>query len=182
MRRLELLAWAMAIVFVSSCADSEEEILYCNPDDQSRPRGAMHIDLNNRVISEEGTSSSIELMKVGNLVGFVWPFPLLIFDDSVDRGELQEEIVSGDFRFRFTSLESNHKDWWLITASPKDMEDVKKGYSMILYSIQDGVLLMNFSSDLDWDWEFVSNYVPCTNRTLRFDDLRSIIGEFTQEP
>jgi hypothetical protein len=122
-------------------------------------------------------SSFIGTIEHGTVVGFDMPFPMLLFDDSVDRSQLERGIESRNHKFRFISPESTQSDWWIIiaTVNPQDAkrkEELPRTNARILYSLQDGVLSISLSSSL----KPVINLVPCTNRTLKYGDVKSMIS------
>lgn len=178
-RKIQLLAIVIGVLFISPYAESSNKVSYCNPDDISWKKGAMHIDLEKMRVYGDDTSSFIETMKHGDLVGFNIPFPILLFDDSTDRRKLEGDILSGDFKFRFISLESNHRDWWIIIGKPNEniegIERKTRESAMVLYSLANGILSINLSTDSEWRKSFIVNYVPCDNKTLKYEDIKSVV-------
>jgi hypothetical protein len=166
------------IAFTAGCTKTDGEVLYCNPDDQSwgwlqRP-GAMHIDLERRLVYGDDTSSSISPLVAGDFAGFEGEFPLLVFSNSVDQSEIPGSVVVNDTVFRLSPVEGSFGDLWLISAKPRGAggEQESRHRSTVLYSTADGVLLIGFTAFIGEEM-FPINYVPCGKRTLRYDDLRS---------
>jgi hypothetical protein len=137
----------------------------------------MHIDLERRLVYGDDTSSGIYPLADGHFAGFDGEFPLLLFSDSVDRSEISSSIVVNDTVFRFAPVEGSFGDLWLITAKPREAgsERGSRHRSTVLYSTADGVLLLGFTAFIGEE-VYPVNYVPCGNRTLRYDDLRSFAG------
>jgi hypothetical protein len=133
----------------------------------------MHIDLERGLIYGGDTLSGIYPLVAGHFAGFEGGFPLLLFSDSADPSEIQNEIVVDDIAFRFSPVEGSFGDLWLITAKPTEARRKHEPpqRSTVLYSTADGVLAMGFS-DFIGEKIYPVNYVPCGNRTLRYDDLR----------
>jgi hypothetical protein len=165
------------IAFTAGCTKTGGEVLYCNPDDQGsgwlQRQGAMRIDLERGLVYGDDTSSGIYPLVTGHFAGFEGGFPLLIFRDSVEPDELPEEIIVDDILFRFSPVEDTYGDLWLITAKPTEARGEQRlpQRSTVLYSISDGVLLIGFAGFIGQE-AYATNYVPCGNRTLRYDDLR----------
>lgn len=166
------------LVLTSGCTKTDNEMLYCDPADESwtwlRRQGTMNINLERGLIYGGDTSSDIYPFASDHFAGFEAEFPLLLFSDSVDPSEFQDEIVVNDIVFRVTPVEGSFGDLWLIIAKPREEggEKAPDKRSTVLYSIRDGVLSMSFVGFLGEDTMPI-NYVPCTRRTLRYDDLRS---------
>lgn len=165
------------IAFTAGCTKKDGEVLYCNPDDQSRTwrQGAMHIDLERRLIYGGDTTSAIYPFVTGHFAGFEAEFPLLLFGDSADPSEFQDDIVVNDTVFRVSPVAGSFGDLWLITAKPREAgseQELPQG-SAVLYSTADGVLSIGLSAFVGQE-VYPVNYVPCSNRTLRYDDLRSL--------
>ena len=172
-------AMLAVILFTLGCTRTDSEVLYCDLDDQRSSRswreGAMHIDLKRRLVYGGDTSSAIYPFVVNDLAGFEAEFPLLLLGDSVDLAEVQGDIAVHDIVFRISPVEGSLGDLWIITAKPKyiESEQAWRQSSTILYSIVDGVLLIGLSASVG-DEVFPINYVPCGDRTLRYDDIWSI--------
>lgn len=164
------------IAFTAGCAKTGGQVPYCNPDDQSwlQRQGAMHIDLERRLIYGDDTSSGIYPFVTGPFAGFEGEFPLLLFGDSVDPSALQRDIVINGVVFRVSPVEGSFGDLWLITAKPTESEGEQESQqrSTVLYSTADGVLLIGFTAFIGEEI-YPINYVPCGTRTLRYDDFRS---------
>jgi len=169
----------LAVVAITAgYAKTGDEVLYCSSGDQDwrwwHRKGAMHIDLERALIYGGDTSSTVDPLVDGHFAGFEASFPLLLFSDSVDPTEVPESVVSEDIVFRFSPVERSPADLWLITAKPKEAgsKQAWRQRSTVLYSTADGVLLIGLSASIG-DEIYAINVVPCGNRTLRYDDLRS---------
>lgn len=173
-----ILGAALAVIaLTASCTTKDGEVLYCNPDDQSwlQRRGAMHINLERRLIYGDDTSSAIYPFVRGDFAGFEGEFPLLLFSDAADLTEVPGNIIVNDIVFQVSSVEGSFGDLWLITAQPR-IAGSKQGSrqrSTVLYSAADGVLAIGGSAFLGEE-VFPINYVPCGKRTLRYEDVRSL--------
>ena len=178
-----ILVLALAVIAVTAiaagCTTPDDEVLYCNPDDESwilnRHPGAMHIDLEGLSIYGDDTSSNFVPFVTGPFAGFQSEFPLMLFDDAVDPSEIPRDLVVDDVRFRVSAVERSDEDLWLITARPADEESARASSqrSTVIYSPREGVLLIGLESVIG-EKTYVINYVPCTRRALRYDDLRSL--------
>lgn len=177
--QLSISAALTLLAFAAGCTKTDDEVLYCNPDDQSsrQRQGAMHIDIERQLVYGDDTSSAIYPLVTGHFAGFEGPFPLLLFSDSVDPGEIQGDVVVGNTVFGVSSVEGSFGDLWLITAKPREGRSGHEAHqrSAVLYSIADGVLSIGLSAFIGQE-DYPVNYVPCGNRTLRYDDLRSFSG------
>lgn len=177
MGKYHLLALILAGLLICSCDRSVDEISYCDPEDKNWNKGTWRIDLARKYVYGQDVSSFIGTIEHGSFIGFDTPFPILLFDNSVDRSRLTQEIESENYKFRFISPEPTHSDWWIIVAtinaqSGKRNEESPRTNAKILYSIQDGVLSISLSSNL----KPVINLVPCTNRTLKYRDIKSVVN------
>lgn len=165
------------LVLTAGCTRNASEMVYCDPNDQSWNwrEGAMHIDLDRRLISGGDTSSAIYPFATGQFVGFEAEFPLLLFSDAVDPSEIRGDIVVKDVLFRVFPVEGTFGDLWLITARPREAgsELAWRQHSTVLYSSADGVLSMSFSDSIG-EAVYPVNYIACGKRTLRYDDLRRL--------
>lgn len=176
MAKYRIFTLMLAALLVGSCNKSRDEIAYCDPQDIDWNRGTWRIDLGNKHIHGDDVSSYIGTIEHGSLAGFDVPFPILLFDNSVDRKQLEQGIESANYKFRFVPVGSTDGDWWIIDATINDQssrrkENLPHTNTKVLYSIQDGVLSISLLSNLNP----VINLVPCTNRMLKYRDVKSII-------
>jgi hypothetical protein len=165
------------LAFAGGCSDMNNEVLYCDPDDDSGSwtDGAMRIDLERRLIYGGDTSSGIYPFVNGNFTGFEADFPLLLFDDSVHPSEFERDIVVEGVEFRIFPVEGSFGDLWLIKAKPRESgsEQASRQRSTVLYSFEDGVLVIGLTAFIG-EKVYPVNYVPCGNRTLRYEDIRAL--------
>jgi|SRR5215472_5700881 len=176
MAKYHLLALILAALLVSSCNKSVNQIAYCDPEDKNWDKGTWRIDLENRQVYGQDVSSFIGTIEHGNLVGFDMPFPILLFDDSVDRDQLKRGVKSANHTFQFIPLEGAQSDWWMIVATMNAQSDVRnkdlpRTNAKTLYSLQDGVLSISVSSS----FKPVINLLPCSSRTLKYRDIKSMV-------
>jgi hypothetical protein len=167
------------LALVAGCSRSESKLFYCNPADQSSNwrDGAMHIDLERRLIYGDDTSSAIYPFVEGDFAGFESEFPILLPSASVSTGQLERDIHVGEVLFQVYPVEGSFGDLWLITARPQKVESAQAALqkSTVLYSKADGVLSMGFSVFIG-EKVYPVNYVPCGKRTLRYEDLLRTAG------
>jgi len=168
----------LAALLVGSCNKPRNEIVYCDPQDINWNRGTWRIDLENRYMHGDDVSSYIGTIEHGSFAGFDAPFPVLLFGGSVDHKLLKQGIESANYKFRFVPVESTNGDWWIIdatinTQSSRRTENLPLTNTKVLYSIQDGVLSISLTPNL----RSVINLVPCTNRTLKYRDVKSMINQ-----
>jgi hypothetical protein len=175
------------LALLAGCSRNESKILYCNPADQSSSwrDGAMHIDLERRLIYGDDTSSAIDPFVQGDFAGFESEFPILLPSASVIPEQLGQDILVGEVLFHVHPVEGSSGDLWLITARPQKAESAQAALqkSAVLYSRTDGVLSMGFSAVIG-EKVYPVNFVPCSKRTLRHEDVRRIAaaGGLTAPP
>lgn len=164
----------LALVCLGACTTSpQDRVLYCGPDGGAS--GKMRIDLGTLTISGADTSAMVKLFSNDSFVGFTNPFPMLVFEPSIDPKTLSAGTSAEGYLFTFQSLQSDERDWWLITARP-DIDSTANGKttsrmtSAVVYSLADGVLAIN-TSPLGEGRQFSSNYVPCGPKALSYADL-----------
>jgi hypothetical protein len=168
-----LIAIAVILLTLCGCAKDRLRIYYCGPDDTSGSTGRLTIDLRTLRVSDTDTSSVMDPTEAGPFVVIHKPFPVLLFDGSVDLKLLAQEYTDSSHVFTFTSLGSEQRDWWVVTARPNLHSNPPSDSnisSMVLYSVSDGILSFN-TSPMGHGRTFSVNHVPCGDATLTYDDL-----------
>jgi len=162
------------LVCLGACTNPAEDVVfYCGPDGGAS--GKMRIDFEELSVSGADSSFTMEPFAALGFAGFRNPYPVLVFEPSINQTALSESLSALGYVFSFQSLQSEQRDWWLITALPSPGVLTPGGTlsnltSTVLYSPSDGVLAIN-TSPLGEDRTFSSNYVPCGPKALNYADL-----------
>jgi hypothetical protein len=164
----------LILVSLAACTKPPEDVVfYCGPDGGAS--GRMRIDFDTLTVSGVDSSSMMDPFSISGFVGIRNPYPILVFEPSIDPKTLSESMSAAGYIFTFQSLESEVRDWWVITARPNP-DAMAPGRtptnltSTVLYSPSDGVLAIS-TSPLGEGRTFSSNYVPCGPKALSYADL-----------
>jgi hypothetical protein len=163
----------LIVACLCACGDAQDDkLFYCGTDGGAS--GKMQLDLAALKISGADTSSSMEPFSTDAFAGFRRPFPILLFDESLESKNVPQSVGAAGYQFTFQSLQSEERDWWMIAARPNadsQSESAQtKMSSTILYSPSQGVLAIH-TAPLGEGRLFVSQYVPCGPRALQYADL-----------
>jgi hypothetical protein len=159
--------------WLASCHTMSSHIQYCDGS-QSQSGRATQFDLvSGRAIV--GGRIDIHPLTQGAFLGFGLPFPLLVFDPTVELASLRSQMDVGDYQFTLQSAGRDGRDWWLIYGEPKgEAVSRTRMRSTVLYSPSRGVLAITYGSNLMPDGLF-STLIPCEGRTLTYRDLERLV-------
>jgi hypothetical protein len=179
---LNVLSAALAaMILITACVGPQvtgDKVLLCDSDQPwwDWPKEPRILDLDQQWIYGGDTGSSLYTFATDDFAGFEAEFPMLLFSDTVDPSQLQDDITVRDTVYRVSPVKGSDGDRWVITAEPREPTGMNgtPRYSRVLYCHKNGVLSIEAGTA---DRAYQAHYTRCGERKLRYEDLRALHGK-----
>lgn len=150
---------------------------FCAAGSEADEKQRLYFDLEKRIAFGGDVSSSLGPLQMGDYVGFIFPFPIMVPSEELLRsGERLEWEVNGDSqweadRYSFVSEPEERPEptWFLITATQEDdpdIDDTKATHdTTVLYSLEAGIISIRRTTKSP-EFNFVDEYYHCSQQKL----------------